>query len=440
MVKAYIDFFIPAEIRDDEDEYRRTFQLTCFTQLSPLFFIPNVIKWYHAGQTSLAVSIFTVMIVVACIGPFILKASRSLKIMGNFVIAALAWHFSILPAITGGIHSSSLTWNMVIPVFAVTFIGFRSFIFWSVFMLLEILLFTLIHYTGYSLPLVELTESQVAGNQLANIIGPFLTMVIALSFGDRGLKKALTAHKAAAEAHIRAQGEQEALRRKSDSLAEKLESIFARVSENTEHLVGKVVKGMAELTGKSAESATNANILIGETGKVVEETNKSMKELVSRMTDISRTGEETSNIIKTIDEIAFQTNLLALNAAVEAARAGDAGTGFAVVAEEVRNLAARSAEAAKITSERIEDMISRISQGSDLALRTDDSFARVFDNVSRAIELIDEIARSSSTQSKGIEDINDIADQINALVKDSSASSAPPAFSGPEIDEPAMLK
>jgi methyl-accepting chemotaxis protein len=136
------------------------------------------------------------------------------------------------------------------------------------------------------------------------------------------------------------------------------------------------------------------------------------------MTDISRTGEQTSKIIKTIDEIAFQTNLLALNAAVEAARAGETGAGFAVVADEVRNLALRSAEAAKNTSELIEDIIRRIHQGSDLVLKTNDTFTKVSQRVTRTITLVDDIAKSSSTQTRGIEDINRTTAEINSLVSE----------------------
>jgi methyl-accepting chemotaxis protein len=141
-----------------------------------------------------------------------------------------------------------------------------------------------------------------------------------------------------------------------------------------------------------------------------------MKALTSQMTEITKTSEETSKIVKTIDEIAFQTNLLALNAAVEAARAGEAGAGFAVVADEVRNLAMRSAEAAKNTSGLIEDTIGRIRQGATLVTETNERFDKVSESVTQIIDLIDGIAKSSASQTQGIEDIKRIAADIHGLV------------------------
>lgn len=416
MIRKFINYFIPETITGEPDTYRRAFQLTAFTQLSWLFFIPNAVKWYKMGHTELATSITIVMIFVAVICPLILKTTGSLRIMGNCVIAALSWHFSVLPAVTGGIHSSSLAWNMIIPVFAVTFVGFSSFLFWSGFMFIEIITFAVMHFTGYTFPTIALSASQLAETQIANVLGPFLTMAISLIFGDRGLKGALAAHKAAAEVNRKAELEQMELRKKSEEMAARLEKIFARVSDSTDHLVNDVMKEMAVITKRNVENALAANELIIESGQVVDETNKSMKQLTSHMTDITRTGEETSKIVKTIDEIAFQTNLLALNAAVEAARAGEAGAGFAVVASEVRNLALRSAEAAKNTSSLIEDIILRIHQGSDLVMKTNDTFTRVSESVTGSISLIDEIAKASSTQARGIEDINSTTAEINSLV------------------------
>ncbi len=419
-MRSYIDFFIPNAVRQDEDEYRRAFQFTTFSQISLIFFIPNVIKWYKMGFSGLAASIFIVMICVAGISPFILKYSKSLTVMGNFVIAALVWHFSVLPTVTGGILSSSLVWNIVLPVFVATFLGFGSFLFWSSFMFLEILVFLGMHLGGVSLPSIALTPEQVTQTQIANILGPFLTMVISLVFGEIGLKRALAAQRSEAQANQEARKEQEVLRRQSDELAFRLEDVFAKVSGHTRHLVDEVMPEMETMTKSSAQSAAGANELIVSTGKVVSETNESMRQLTAQMADITQTSEETSKIIKTIDEIAFQTNLLALNAAVEAARAGEAGAGFAVVADEVRNLAMRSAQAAKSTTALIEDTISRIRQGAEMVGKTNDTFAKVAENVNQAVGRMDEIARMAAAQSRGINEVKKATGEIDELVSEKS--------------------
>ncbi|MCU0583737.1 MAG: methyl-accepting chemotaxis protein, partial [Syntrophales bacterium] len=131
-----------------------------------------------------------------------------------------------------------------------------------------------------------------------------------------------------------------------------------------------------------------------------------MTELTQSMEDISKASDETSKIIKTIDEIAFQTNLLALNAAVEAARAGEAGAGFAVVANEVRNLAMRAAEAAKNTSVLIEGTVKKVREGSELVERTGGAFAEVSRSAAKVADLVAEIAAASSEQAQGIDQIN----------------------------------
>jgi methyl-accepting chemotaxis protein len=124
------------------------------------------------------------------------------------------------------------------------------------------------------------------------------------------------------------------------------------------------------------------------------------------MKEIIQASEDTSRIIKTIDEISFQTNLLALNAAVEAARAGEAGAGFAVVAGEVRNLAMRAAEASKNTESLIQRTIGRVREGSRFVEETGNSFSAVVSTTAKAKTLIEEITTASNEQSTGIEQIS----------------------------------
>jgi len=151
------------------------------------------------------------------------------------------------------------------------------------------------------------------------------------------------------------------------------------------------------------------------------------------MDEISKASEETSKIIKTIDEIAFQTNLLALNAAVEAARAGEAGAGFAVVADEVRNLALRAAEAAKNTAELIEGTVRRVNDGTELVEKTTAEFSKVAESATKVGELVSEISAASTEQAQGIEEVNKAVTEMDKVTQQNAANAEESASASEEM-------
>jgi methyl-accepting chemotaxis protein len=215
----------------------------------------------------------------------------------------------------------------------------------------------------------------------------------------------------------------------SQSLAEGASEQAAALEETSSSL-----EEMSSMTKQNAGNASQADALMKQANAVVKKANDSMEHLTRSMRDITAASEETSKIIKTIDEIAFQTNLLALNAAVEAARAGEAGAGFAVVAEEVRNLAMRAAEAAKNTSGLIEGTVKKIREGSELVGKTSEAFSEVAVSASKVGELVGEISAASSEQSQGIDQINKAVAEMDKVTQQTAANAEESASASEEMN------
>ncbi|MBN1380874.1 MAG: hypothetical protein JXA41_04290 [Deltaproteobacteria bacterium] len=416
MFTKYIHWFIPEDFTDDPNILRRAEQLIIFTQVAPLFFIINAFKWHHVGSMTLTVTNIAAFVIICIIIPLMFRQTGSVNFIGNAIMATLSCHFTILPFVTGGITSSGLIWNLVLPVFALTFVSFKSMAFWSTFMFVDILTFVFLKMQGVPLPTVALTEKQLLETQIANICGPFVAMCIALYFNERGLKFAFDLQEKALEEQRKIMSDQNRTKVNLEEMAHNLEKVFSQVQNNTIHL-SSTTEQIAAMTKQNADSAKEVDKLMKESEQVVHQANTSMGDLNKSIQEISEASTETSNIIKNIDEIAFQTNLLALNAAVEAARAGEAGAGFAVVADEVRNLAMRTAESAKNTAELIENTVKRIQYGTDLVSRTNGDFVNVSASVGKAVTLIGEIAAGSAEQARGVEQINLAIAELNELVK-----------------------
>lgn len=184
--------------------------------------------------------------------------------------------------------------------------------------------------------------------------------------------------------------------------------------------ISSSLEELSSMTKRNSDNAGQANQLVKQANGVMEQANESMGELIESINEISRTSEDTSKIIKTIDEIAFQTNLLALNAAVEAARAGEAGAGFAVVAEEVRNLAMRAAQAAKNTAGLIEGTVSRVKEGAQRVDTTNGAFSGMAETAANVGTLVGEISEASAEQFVGIDQVNKAVAQMERVTQSSA--------------------
>ena len=228
------------------------------------------------------------------------------------------------------------------------------------------------------------------------------------------------------------------VRHASDSIATGSQQIAAGtgdLSQRTEEQASNLEEtaaSMEELTGtvrSNAETAEQANKLAQQTSEAANTGGEKVGRVVNTMQGIAESSRRIADIIGVIDGIAFQTNILALNAAVEAARAGEQGRGFAVVATEVRNLAQRSAGAAKEIKELISQSVSQVDQGTVIASEAGAAMQDIVDRVRNVSQLIREISAATTEQTAGIEQVgtavmqmDQVTQQNAALVEESAAA------------------
>ena len=191
------------------------------------------------------------------------------------------------------------------------------------------------------------------------------------------------------------------------------------------------------LTQGNADNSKQGLKLSEQAVAAVDQGNIAMQKMHDAMEYILKSSQETSKIIKTIDEIAFQTNLLALNAAVEAAHAGEAGKGFAVVAEEVKNLALRSAEAAKNTNVLIDEAGKNSKMGSAIVDQVAKSFVEMKEQFLKVKSIVNEISASSAEQSNGVGEINAGVAELNKVTQQNASNAEETASASEELNSQA---
>ncbi|MCR5816908.1 MAG: HAMP domain-containing protein [Ruminococcus sp.] len=221
----------------------------------------------------------------------------------------------------------------------------------------------------------------------------------------------------------------------SDS-AQVLSQGSTRQASSVEEL-SATLTGVSKQIRQNSDDAKNAYNIVSENTAAINNCNDDMGNMLSAMEQITEATDEISKIIKVIDEISFQTNILALNAAVEAAREGSKG--FGVVADEVRRLASRSAEAAKQTSQLIENSTNAVERGSDIAKETAKSLEEIVVGSDNIKGLVKNITDASEAQAEAIVQINTGVDQISAVVANNTAAAVGIASASEELSGQSLV-
>ena len=209
----------------------------------------------------------------------------------------------------------------------------------------------------------------------------------------------------------------------SDEISAGNNNLSSRTEQQASALQ-ETASSMEQLTGtvkNNAENAQQANLLAASARQTAEKGGEVVSQAVQAMDAINSSSNQIAEIIGVIDEIAFQTNLLALNASVEAARAGDQGRGFAVVATEVRNLAGRSATAAKEIKGLIQDSAGKVKAGTELVRASGETLAEIVLSVKKVGDIISEIAAASQEQSVGIDLVNQAVTSMDEVTQQNAA-------------------
>ncbi|MCL4141257.1 UNVERIFIED_CONTAM: hypothetical protein GTU68_031193 [Idotea baltica] len=233
----------------------------------------------------------------------------------------------------------------------------------------------------------------------------------------------------------RLKGGSKALTLAADQVSSGSQTLAQSTTEQAANLdtTASALVQISSMAKQNSESSTEANKLTDSVRSVSKRGVQAMVDMTSAIHDIKQSAEETSQIIKIIDDIAFQTNLLALNAAVEAARAGDAGKGFAVVAEEVRNLAQRSADAARDTAEKLQRSRELAEKGVIVSANVSEALGEIDTSAEKAAKLVNDISAATNEQNQALEGVNNALSELEQVTQQNAAAAQESAAAGEEL-------
>lgn len=436
-VSKIFDYFMP------EGDFNSTelmnFRVIIFSSLMSLLGgLYGFIKWYSAGYSQF--SYWALFLVVGM--PAILFLTRhkvfSRVIVSNLVVMLMTIYSVALIYHLGGIHSAHIFWLLAVVVFGYILTSYLWGSAWFLVLSGLALTFIFIDYSAFKLPQFELNEKQQLLNMISGYMVPLFSVACAMAYIIRlrteTIRTSIELYEEAKAQTLTSQSLSEQLVNvlqqaslSSDTLldsAKDLSSVTQQVNDTSScmkdgiskqlSMTASANKTLSDMTG-SVNETSEAVESIAKNGEVVRgqsrECSNAMKDAIDCMDKIGQGSSDIRAYVGVISGIAEQTNLLALNAAIEAARAGEHGRGFAVVADEVRGLSTRSNEAAEEIGALIESSEQNITRGADIVNKAGEQLLQVAGQIDGIFEAINFSAQKLKSQNEGINEV--LKDSLN---------------------------
>ncbi len=449
-ITVYIDYFSPEVGYESEEDRTRVRAMLFFIFFGILAGVYSALKWHKADIPALAwgssVLVFGPQL-VAFLTRF--RAFSTLT-LANLAVLCMTLYTNWLVYHLGGIHSAHILWVIGIVIFAYLLTSPGASLFWFFSQLVFMIFLIYADRNGLALPAYELTPEQDRVNSYSGYILPMVLLTAALAYSNRVRNSAL----AEAAQALKTAEEQQAM---ANGLANNMGTILDQAAQSGQTLLsvsselGKTVGQMktnSEALNTSAErqadsissmsgtlqnmarSVDDSSTIMNQIRDSAENAERNashcaqeMNEAIQRMQAITQGNQAILNTMNVITDIADQTNLLALNAAIEAARAGEQGRGFAVVADEVRSLSIKSNDSAKHIRQVLDQASVDISKGSEVLGRTGEVLASVVDAVRSISTEITNEADKLAQQNRDIAGIVTSSHELGTISQNNAKSS-----------------
>lgn len=401
--------------------------------------IYSVIKWHAIGYNALAYSAWVVAVGQILCGVLNKYEKVPRMVLAHISILTMAIHAVNMVYLLGGLHSNHIFWIIGIIIFAFTISDMKGGIFWFLLMTMVVIGFMVAKENNVELPYFELSEKQRRIDLYSGYLLPTIVIGLGMAALFRIRNESMLSAKAALEEAQRQTTTSSSLSEQlinilqqaslsastllnaADELSNTTKSMNARSDSmcrgidtqlSATNTVNTTLEGMASSVANTSQAMQEVRAKAGEVHEKTSSSAKAMKDAIAYMETIKARNTDVLEYMSVISGIAEQTNLLALNAAIEAARAGEQGRGFAVVADEVRSLSVRSNEAANEIKGLLDAAESDIEQGSEIVNLS----GRHLDEVVSAVDNItDEINVSADHMIRQNEHINDIVSNTSRM-------------------------